>query len=562
MLNRLVYGLSVILLLTAAACTTTTPAAPTETTETARTEPVEVAVSPTSQPTITTAPTATPEPTATPPPTPLPPARSTLDEAAAYDPNSPGTRPIASREGEQMLALIDPVGAGHSQLQAILDGMVATFINITGDTAITLQLHVDPQGQAWTSLLRRPNGSPVIPIVEANGFRGPALDLMGYQALTGGEGQIVDYTELPSLNGEWTLVSKDGYVYAVVKDDNGDTIAHFDATQVNLNTGLMGEVRLAQRLLPDGAVKAVYQDDLWTAYDADDNTLLLTLNPETMEWEEAPELDFVGGFAVAEGKVYGEGENGPEVNEQIMEAMTRGGLEPLGVWQDPDTETIYFTVLYEGQELEAELKNRHVGIGRALIVRDVFVLGPNPDMPPPQSLSFENRPLPSTNKLAVIKNPQLVDIAKDWVVFINPPVDVAASGYWQARARFRGYYGGQLRTFTVHFRSVLATATGYTFDIGDIERDTRGTNPRIESGDIWREVRVTYPTSGADRADYIGFYQRRGDNGRFIVGRYRPIEGVNDGTFESFIQAVLDGYIDPDVYFSTIVALPVHKAYR
>jgi hypothetical protein len=127
--------------------------------------------------------------------------------------------------------------------------MVAAYTKITGDTAVTLELHVDPQGQAWTGLLRLLSGNPVIPIVESNGFRGPALDLMGYQALVGDEGQIVDYTELPSLNGEWTLVSKDGYIYAVVKDNNGDTIAHFDARQVNVDTGLMGEVRLSSYTL-------------------------------------------------------------------------------------------------------------------------------------------------------------------------------------------------------------------------------------------------------------------------------------------------------------------------
>jgi hypothetical protein len=46
-------------------------------------------------------------------------------------------------------------------------------------------------------------------------------------------------------------------------------------------------VRLSTHHLPEGAAKAVYQDEQWTAYDASGAALPLTLNPETMEWEEA-----------------------------------------------------------------------------------------------------------------------------------------------------------------------------------------------------------------------------------------------------------------------------------
>jgi hypothetical protein len=85
---------------------------------------------------------------------------------------------------------------------------------------------------------------------------------------------------------------------------------------------------------------------------------------------------------VADGKIYSED---GKVHEHLTEAMERGGLEPLSVWQDED-ETTFFKVIYEGRELNAELKSRHAGIGQALIVRDVFVSEPNPDLPPARNL--------------------------------------------------------------------------------------------------------------------------------------------------------------------------------
>jgi hypothetical protein len=578
MLTRLICTL-IALVLTAVACTTTsTP----EATVTA------VPHTPTSQSTAATAPTATPEPTATP----------TAEEQA-------NQRLLNNGRFTTLLdELTQEIGRGLSDAEQAQVLALARALWLPGQLDAS-DWRPDPAGVTlhWRPTLDGREG-PVVRVVEAQPdspyAAGALIFWQGERLLSltpGGVGYYFDYGRVQQ-NGwnfdTWIEYDAEGNIASFVHpdtvqyvtpesedwsiftlsdlDDQGNRVNsrlywQNDGTPTEITSG-PGNVPIADYLAgnPNLQLSQTEQNGqrLAALTDAETGSLryTLTVGPdgETVEWEQAIEVEFVAGWGVANGQVYREGDNGP--HEHMNEAMSRGGLEPLSVWQDPDTETTYFKVNYEGRELDAELKDRHLGIGRALIVRDVFVLGPNPDMPPPQTLSFENRSLPSSNKLAVIKNPQLVDIATDWVVFINPPVDVSASGNWQARAQFRGYYGGYLRTFTVYFRSELFTATGYRFDIGDIERDTRGTNPRIESGDIWREVRVSYPASGRDRTYIIEWYQRRGYNGRFVVGRYRPIEGVNDGTYESFIQAVLDGYIDPDVYFSDIVDLPVSKAYR
>ena len=86
-----------------------------------------------------------------------------------------------------------------------------------------------------------------------------------------------------------------------------------------------------------------------TLEDTETGEVRWTLNAD-MEWEEAVTVEFVGGWGVANGQVYREGDSGP--HEHMNEAMSRGGLEPLSVWQDQDTETTYFKVNYEGRELD------------------------------------------------------------------------------------------------------------------------------------------------------------------------------------------------------------------
>ena len=188
-------------------------------------------------------------------------------------------------------------------------------------------------------------------------------------------------------------------------------------------------------------------------------------------------------------------------------------------------------------------------------------------MPPASNLRIWNQELAPGIHIAVIDNPQFVNIATDWVVFVNPAVDMPRDGYWQARGLFRGYTGGQLVYLTVPFRSTFTTATGYWFDLGNLESDL-GEDKRLESGDIWRDIKVNYPTgSGRTHSSQNEFYNRgrfSSGEGKFMIGRFRPIQGENetyknDGTYQSIIEAVMSGEIDEDVYMVSFVSLPFGK---
>jgi hypothetical protein len=295
--------------------------------------------------------------------------------------------------------------------------------------------------------------------------------------------------------------------------------------------------------------------------DAETGNILWTLNTETGLWETAVTVEYVGGWGVANGQVYREGDNGP--HEDMNEAMSRGGLEPLSVWQDPDTETIFFKVNYEGRELEAELKDRHAGIGRALIVRDVFVSEPNPNMPPASNLRFWNQTLTDGTSIAVIDNPQLVKVTSDWVVFVKPPANISRSGYWQAAFEFRGHTSEGLTYFTVPFRMGFATATRpfIEMDLESLEREF-GVNGGFEIGDIWRDIKIAYSVgSGLSRDYYLSHYTGEWYSGgkvQFRLGRYGT-GSATPTTFEDVEAAVLSGVIDENNFFPQFVTLPPGK---
>jgi hypothetical protein len=121
------------------------------------------------------------------------------------------------------------------------------------------------------------------------------------------------------------------------------------------------------------------------------------------------------------------------------------------------------------------------------------------------------------------------------VVFTNPPVTLSQKGYWQARVQFRGYIDGRLAYFTIHFRSTFTTATRYWFDASNIEQDV-GIGGRLEPGDIWRDLKVSYPTdSGRTHRTQIDFYtgisRFSGGVAEFHVGRFRPIIDDDDGDY-------------------------------
>jgi hypothetical protein len=380
------------------------------------------------------------------------------------------------------------------------------------------------------------------------------------------EGNIASFVH-PDTMQYVTPESEDWTIFTLSDlDDQGNRVNsglywQNSGTPTEITTG-PGNVPIADYLAgnPDLQLTQTEQNGqrLVALIDAQTGSLryTLTVGPdgETVEWEQAIEVEFVAGWGVANGQVYREGDNGP--HEDMNEAMSRGGLEPLSVWQDQDTETTYFKVNYEGRELDAELKDRHAGIGRAIIVRDVFVSEPNLDMPPAHNLRFWNQELAPGIYIAVIDNPQFVNIASDWVVFVNPPVDVSRSGYWQARGLFRGYTGGQLVYFTAYFRSTFTTSSGYWFDLSNLERDL-GEGHKLESGDIWRNIKVNYPTGSGRSHSSLNALLNSGryssGEGKFMIGRFRPIQDenntyVNDGTYQSVIQAVISGEINEDVF--------------
>jgi hypothetical protein len=582
MLTRLIYSLMVLVLTAAACATPTTPEAI-----------VETAVPPTHtpQPTATTAPTVTPQPTPTP----------TAEEQA-------NQLLLADGRFTTLLAeLTQEIGRGLSHAEQAQVLALARALWLPGQLDESDWLP-DPAGVTlhWRPALDGREG-PVVRVVEAQPDSPYAVGaVIFWQA----ERLLTLTPTQPGFNIEYAAINKNGRSLStwIETDANGELIRFVDNTSppdsptylkwvVPQDLGEDGSFSLfivqdtdpnngsAQEFwwtnggepiqittAPDGRTLTDYlaanpghtlseQDGQLVLTDGD--TILFTLKPDTNSWEQALQLEFVAGFAVADGKVYREGRNGPEIHGELMEAMDRGGLEPIDVWQDPDTETTYFKVFYEGQELSAELKDRHAGIGRALIVRDVFVSEPNPNMPPPRNLRVWNQDLGQGYHTAVVDNPQLTEVRLDWVVFVNPPVHISQKGYWQAAFEFRGNTSEGLTYFTVPYRVGFGSATGPFFEITSqsLEREF-GPGGSLEIGDVWRNIKIIYSVNSGYSRDF--FLSRltsqtfSGGKAEFRLGAFGT-GASNPTTFEDVIEAVLSGKLSENDFFADFVTLPPGK---
>jgi hypothetical protein len=212
--------------------------------------------------------------------------------------------------------------------------------------------------------------------------------------------------------------------------------------------------------------------------------------------------------------------------------------EPVRVWQDETTGSVWFDVIYEGETRQLELVPGHAGWGEALIMRGVYVSPINPNLSDGRTIGFELKTYDDGEKLAIVKNMQFINMEMDEAVFVRQPSGLFSNRFYQVRYNLRGYVDGQLKYWSLPHRTVIATSRGnYPINVGQVQSLT-AENGHFRSGQFWNSFAISFH-GGTSRSRLVDFYRPvYGDGAEYLMGKFWASEPL---TYEQVVAHIKAG---------------------